>query len=59
MNMKMLIKTNFQIFLIFLILNVTISKKRNVEIQNIDQDDFNPFNTFLNFDKIANDIRSK
>ena len=55
----MLIKTNFQIFLIFLILNVTISKKRNVEIQNIDQDDFNPFNTFLNFDKIANDIRSK
>ncbi len=61
MNMKinMKIKSIIQIFLIFFLSKFTFSLN-NSEINNLnDQDDFNPFNTFLKIDNIAKNMMSK
>jgi hypothetical protein len=57
-KIKMKIKSTLQIFFILFLSKFTVSL--NLEINNpIDQNNFNPFNNFLNFDKIANTMMSK
>ena len=52
---------NFAIILLLTILNCFLSRGglHMVPMEEIENEDFNPFNPFLNFDKIANEMMCK
>lgn len=56
--MKSKLRCNFAIILLLTLINCFLSRARLqvFPMEEIENDDFNPFNAFLNFDRMAKDI---
>lgn len=58
--MKSNLRWNFAIILLFAFLDCLLSRGgiQQLPFEEIQNDEFNPFNAFLNFDRMAKDIMS-
>lgn len=59
--MKSYLRCNFAIILLLTILKCLLSRGglHIIPLEEIDNEEFNPFNAFLNFDRMAKEMMSK